>query len=138
MLQTEEKEGLIKLLKENYNEPIPEVEKEPFYEPTTEFSSDEIPDSPFKRMRQSHETKSNDYTERMLNNTESSLSRFKKVSTSFSTGATILVNLPKRHDLVLYNKQLIKGLRYVFDAFSSNTALLIFRELVFYFVGESI
>jgi hypothetical protein len=118
MLQAEEKEGLLELLKENYNEPVPEVKKEPFFEPNTEFSLDELPESPFKRMLQSQDT--NEYVDSMLNDTESALSRFRQVSTSFSTGATILVNLPKRTDLVLYNKQLIKGLRYIFNAFSSN------------------
>jgi hypothetical protein len=120
MLQAEEKEGLLELLKNSKNEPVPAIVKQKFYEPKTVFSSDTLPESPHKRMLESVETKSNAYINSMLNDNDSSISRFQKVSSSFITGAIILINLPSRDDLVLYNKQLIKGLRYLFDAYSSN------------------
>ena len=111
MLQSEDKNGLFELLKKNCNEPIAPVEREEFHEPKTEFSLAELPESPHKRMLESSASSSNAYINDRLNNTESSLSRFRKVSASFITGATIVTNLPSRHDLVLYNKQIIKGLR---------------------------
>lgn len=123
MLQSEEKESLLELLKNNNIDAVASNEKQKFLEPNIEFSWTYLPDSPHKRMLECIESNTNEHINLMMNNMDGSLSRFREVSTSFITGATILTQLPLRHDLVLYNKQLIKGLRYLFNAYSSNALI---------------
>ena len=139
MLKSEEKEALLELLKQNKNvkEDILEYPVGPFVQPNTEFPSVELPESPFKRLLEG--AVGQPQIEDAIKDAANSLNRFKKVSESFITGATVLVSLPPRSDLLTYHKQLVKGIRYLFDAYSSKLFfLIIFREFLFYLQRQSV